>query len=142
MRGTARALAAGAAALVLCGCSDKVPRQEHSVPGGSPERGLASLDKYGCGYCHAIPGLDGLQEIGGPPLHAWADRRYIAGELPNRTENLVLWIVDPHAVEPGTAMPNLGVTEAEARDMAAYLYTLDTGVPVGPLDSLWTEDVR
>jgi hypothetical protein len=37
---------------------------------------------------------------------------------------LIQWIQDPQAVEPGTAMPNLGVDEAIARDTAAYLYTL------------------
>ena len=54
----------------------------------------------------------------------FARRAYIAGQLPNDPENLVRWIQDPQGVEPGTAMPNLGVTAAVARDMAAYLYTL------------------
>jgi cytochrome c len=48
----------------------------------------------------------------------------IAGELPNSPDNLVRWIKDPKAVEPGTAMPDLGLTDDEARDVAAYLYTL------------------
>jgi cytochrome c len=32
--------------------------------------------------------------------------------------------MDPKEVEPGTAMPDLGIGEAEARDIAAYLFTL------------------
>jgi cytochrome c1 len=60
----------------------------------------------------------------GPPLTMFAHRAYIAGQLPNQPENLVRWIQDPQGVEPGTAMPDLGVTPAVARDMAAYLYTL------------------
>jgi cytochrome c1 len=32
---------------------------------------------------------------------------------------------DPHLVEKHTAMPTLGLTQKEARDVAAYLYTLD-----------------
>lgn len=142
MRGLGRALAAGAAAAVLGGCEGQVPRREHSVPGGDPVRGLVAMEKYACAYCHGIPGVEANQEIFGPPLDRWPDRQYIAGELPNRAENLVLWIMDPHAVEPGTAMPNLGVSEAEARDIAAYLYTLDASIPEGPLDSLMTEDVQ
>ncbi len=33
--------------------------------------------------------------------------------------------MDPQGVEPGTAMPNLGVTATDAQDIAAYLFTLD-----------------
>jgi cytochrome c1 len=36
---------------------------------------------------------------------------------------MVRWIVNPRAIDSLTAMPNLGVTEGEARDIAAYLYT-------------------
>lgn len=48
----------------------------------------------------------------------------IAGELPNSPANLVRWIKDPKSVEPGTDMPDLGLTDQQARDVAAYLYTL------------------
>ena len=47
----------------------------------------------------------------------------MGGVLPNSAGNLVKWIMDPREVDPRTAMPDLGVTEVEARDMAAYLYT-------------------
>ncbi len=70
---------------------------------------------FGCGSCHTIPGVRGADAMVGPPLN---------GRLPNTPENLVHWIVTPQTVEPGTAMPNLGVSEREARDMAAYLYKL------------------
>jgi cytochrome c1 len=55
----------------------------------------------------------------GPPLLWWSRRTFIAGELPNTPENLVRWIRDPQAVEPHTAMPTLGLSDAEARDVAA-----------------------
>ena len=32
--------------------------------------------------------------------------------------------IDPKAVDPKTAMPDLGITKKQARDMAAFLYTL------------------
>lgn len=45
------------------------------------------------------------------------------------------WVMNPQAVEPGTAMPDLGVSEPEARHIAAYLYTLYEDPPPGPTDS-------
>jgi cytochrome c1 len=60
----------------------------------------------------------------GAPLTAFARRAYIAGNLPNTPENLVAWLRDPQAIEPGTAMPNLEVSETDARHLAAYLATL------------------
>ena len=48
----------------------------------------------------------------------------IAGELPNSPPNLVRWLLNPPSVEPGTAMPDLGLTDQQAHDIAAYLYTL------------------
>jgi hypothetical protein len=60
----------------------------------------------------------------GPPLTSFANRSYIAGQLVNSPDNLIRWIMDPQGVEPGTAMPDLGVIPEVARDMAAYLYTL------------------
>jgi cytochrome c1 len=54
----------------------------------------------------------------------FSDRTFIAGEVPNTTENLIKWVRSPQSIEPNTAMPNLGLSEQEARDVAAYLYTL------------------
>jgi cytochrome c1 len=60
----------------------------------------------------------------GPPLDRIATRGYIAGVLANTPQNMVRWLRDPPAVDARTAMPDLGLSEAEARDIAAYLYTL------------------
>jgi cytochrome c len=60
----------------------------------------------------------------GPPLVAIAVRTYLAGELPNTPANMQEWIRHPRVVEPRTAMPDTGVTDGDARDIAAYLYTL------------------
>lgn len=49
---------------------------------------------------------------------------YIAGLLTNTPEHMVRRIMDPPAVDPRTAMPDMDVTEDDARDIAAYLYTL------------------
>ena len=89
-----------------------------------PKQGAILLSAHGCGGCHTIPGVSGADGTIGPPLTGYARRVYIAGKFPNQPDNLTRWIRDPQSIEPGTAMPNLPVNEAEARDMAAYLYTL------------------
>lgn len=116
-------LALGAAAGATTGCR----RAEGSVvqiPGGSAERGRQAIKGFGCGSCHTIAGVTGAAGRVGPPLTGIASRSIIAGEVANTPANLIRWIMDPPSIEPGTAMPNLGVTEQTARDMAAYLYTL------------------
>lgn len=90
---------------------------------GEPERGKSLIFAYGCVACHQVPGLSGYPGNIGPPLADWRKRKFIAGNLPNEPGPLMRWIMDPQEVEPGTAMPDLGVSEDEARDMAAYLFT-------------------
>ncbi len=46
---------------------------------------------------------------------------YLAGVLPNTPENMARWIREPQTVKPGDAMPDLGVSERDARDMTAFL---------------------
>ena len=94
------------------------------IAGGNVERGKTSLAGFGCGSCHTIDGITGAHGKVGPPLTGVASRSIIAGQLANTPENMVRWIRDPVSVEPNTAMPNLGVSEATARDIVAYLYTL------------------
>jgi cytochrome c1 len=96
--------------------------EPRDVPDGDVERGRTLIADYGCGTCHTIPGVPGADAMTGPPLPRFYQRTYIAGNLPNTLDNLIAWIVDPQAIEPGTAMPSLGVTQDEARDIAAYLY--------------------
>jgi len=95
-----------------------------SVAGGDPAQGREAISRYGCGSCHVIPGIQGANGLVGPPLIGIASRVYIAGVLTNTPENLMRWIQDPPAIDPLTAMPNTGVTEADARHLASFLYTL------------------
>jgi len=114
------------AGVLSTACGDERYHNEavaHMV-GGAPSRGPALIRSYGCGTCHTVPGVTGANGLVGPPLTGLAERAYIAGVLPNAPENLVRWIENPKAVDSLTAMPVLGVTPADARDIAAYLYTL------------------
>jgi mono/diheme cytochrome c family protein len=88
-------------------------------------RGKIALQQYGCVACHEIPGVAGATARVGPPLGGVATRGLLGGVLPNTPENMVRWLRYPQAVDPPTAMPDLGVTDRDARDIAAYLATLD-----------------
>lgn len=103
----------------------KIDRPPYELTaGGAADRGHAVIVAKNCGSCHVIPGIRGAQGMVGPPLMYIGRRTYIAGELPNNPDNLVQWVRSPQSVEPKTAMPNLGLSEQQARDVAAYLYTL------------------
>lgn len=89
-----------------------------------PRRGAIALQQYACATCHRIPGIVGAIAHVGPPLDGIASRKYLAGRLPNTPENMLRWIREPKSVSPATLMPDLDVTDAHARDIAAYLATL------------------
>ena len=91
--------------------------------GGDPSRGEAMFIQYGCGSCHALKDVRNATGTVGPPLDGVALRTIIAGHLANKPENMEKWIRDPQQVSPGTAMPDLGVGEGDARDITAFLYT-------------------
>jgi len=91
---------------------------------GNPHRGRQLIVSYGCGSCHIVPGIYRARGLVGPPLYFFSRRTMIAGELPNNPDNLVKWLVNPKAVEPGTAMPAVGLNQKQAQDIAAYLETL------------------
>jgi cytochrome c len=123
MRTPLRRLAPGLVVIALLGaCGRQSPRS--LIVDGDPDRGKEQIVAYGCGSCHVIPGVTGAHGLLGPPLTQFANRAYIAGEVPNNEDFLVQWISVPQSIEPGTVMPNLGVSNAQARDIAAYLYTL------------------
>jgi cytochrome c1 len=94
------------------------------VPGGDARRAPALMRAFGCAACHSIPGIPNADGNVGPPLSGFGRRTYIAGMLSNTPQNLIRWLRNPQGVVPGNAMPNMGVTDAQARDLAAYLYTI------------------
>lgn len=113
-----------AAPLLAAGCreEDVLPRER--VTGGSADRGERAILTYGCGSCHVIPGVQSATGLVGPSLDGVADRTYLAGQVENDAEAMVQWIRFPQRARPGGVMPDLGVSDADARDIAAFLYTL------------------
>lgn len=115
-------IAVASASLVACA---QKPVEAARMLGSDPQVGLALIKRQGCGACHDIPGVAWPRgEVGGR-LAGFADRTLIAGRLPNRPDALVRWLRDPPALTPDIAMPSTGLSETQARDVAAYLYTLD-----------------
>ena len=92
------------------------------ITGGNVAAGRQKFSAYGCGGCHSLTGVPQARGLVGPTLDGIGSRAVLAGRLENRPDNLIRWIRDPQAVSPGTAMPDLGVGPADARDIAAFLY--------------------
>jgi cytochrome c1 len=119
----------GLLALLMAGGAWRVVSQEQqeklarTLAGGDSSRAPMLLTRYGCGGCHTIPGVPGADGRVAAPLQALRERVFIGGGVARNTaENLVAWIVDPESFSPRSAMPRTGITEAEARDVATYLY--------------------
>lgn len=110
---------------ILLGCGEANTEAKTNSFGGTPERGAKLISDIGCGGCHIIPGIVGADGLVGPPLNHMGRRVYIAGILRNTPENMMTWLQDPQQVVPNNAMPNMGLSEGDARDIAAYLYTLE-----------------
>ena len=120
-------LGACALACLVAACDtpdDAADARYTAIAGSDRDRGRRLLSQYQCGGCHAIPGLPAAEGALGPPLAAFGRSSYIAGQVPNGPTTLPRWIEHPQALVPGTAMPDLGASPADARDMAAYLLSL------------------
>ena len=100
---------------------DRRTRAE-TITGGNVERGRRLFGAYGCAGCHSLTGVPGARGLVGPPLDGLGSRVMLGGRLENKPENLMRWIGEPQSVSPGTAMPDLGVTPQDRRDIAAFLY--------------------
>lgn len=120
-------LGVGGLVVLMCVACDHRPPPSMLPAGQSPGnimRGQSLLSQYQCGSCHAIPNIPVARGTAGPPLKQFGKRSYIAGHIPNNAEMLAQWIVDPRSLIPNTSMPSMGVSPEDARDIAAYLHTL------------------
>jgi cytochrome c1 len=109
---------------LLGGCDSEKKQVARALAGGDPDKGHAAILDYGCASCHTIPGVHGADALVGPPLTQMGGRMYIAGVMQNTPQNMIRWLEDPPGVDAKTAMPNLHLTDTDARDIATYLYTL------------------
>jgi mono/diheme cytochrome c family protein len=108
-----------------------------TLSGASKEKGRKLVEERACGTCH---------ELGGAPLPvkpAAADPRDVdrtislAPDLRHardkwRPDALVKWLVDPKSLKSDAIMPAPGLSEAEARDVALYLFTAELAAVLPP----------
>jgi cytochrome c2 len=95
------------------------------APVGNAERGRTLAAQYGCNVCHDIPGVDGPRGSLGPSLAGLASRPAMSfGTVQNTPANLELFIQNPAALNPQSSMPAIGLEDADAQDITAYLMTL------------------
>ncbi len=94
------------------------------VEGGDPATGEELVVSYDCASCHYIPGFPESSGHDAPGLQLWPNRAFVAGAAPNRPENVISFLMEPDSIQPGSGMPNLGISEEEARHIAAYLFTI------------------
>lgn len=92
-------------------------------PSGAAAEGKALYARSACVGCHTIRGVSA--GVLGPDLTHFGSRALFgAGLWPTTAEHLVPWLKDPPALKPGAKMPNLNLTDADARALAAYLLSL------------------
>jgi hypothetical protein len=98
------------------------PAARHDRDPAAVERGRALVMVAGCTTCHAFPDIDWPKGRAGPDLTTFDGRGPIAGALSNSPVNLAAFVRNAPAVKPGSTMPAMPLTPAEASDVAAYLY--------------------
>ena len=99
-------------------------REAARLTGGQPQAGREAMIALGCVACHQVPGFYGTKPQVGPPLAGFALRSFVAGATENTPDKLMQFIRDPRSIAPRSAMPKLPMSESQARDLAAFLYTL------------------
>lgn len=109
---------------VSIGSGSGVGEPVWTVAGGDSQLGRKAIVGYGCSSCHVVSGVRRATGRVGPKLEEINEQIYIGGVLPNSPDNMILWILDPQEFSPETAMPDLDVTEGDARHIASHLYGL------------------
>ena len=110
--------------VTLAACGGRGETTAKQAAGGDPQRGFAAIQQRGCGGCHTIPGIPNATGMMGPSLAGVSERMGGGEPAANQPDKLTLWIMDPQKIAPGTSMPDLGIEESEARDIAAYLHSM------------------
>src|SRR3954447_3658745 len=104
------------------GASIQQPGSAQGPQGNQYAAGEKLFTAKGCVACHALYAVNAPKGMVGPNLANVGARSYIAaGTLKNTDENLARWIQNPQAIKKGVLMPNLGVSEPEARALVAFL---------------------
>jgi len=100
--------------------------QQRAAPGepsGPAATGKAVFAGSACVGCHTIKGVSA--GVLAPDLTHFGSRSMFgAGMWPTTPENVAEWVKDPQRLKPGVKMPALGLTDEQAKAVAAYLVSL------------------
>lgn len=91
--------------------------------GDTPGHGKQLIEANGCGTCHRIGGISRANGTVGPDLRNFSGQRYIVGRLPRTPGQTARFVAHPQQVQPGGLMPDLGISDPDARAIASYLFT-------------------
>jgi cytochrome c2 len=125
-------LALALALLAFVSCQKEAPQASapaatpagSTAPSADHEKGRVLIQQYGCLTCHIVPGIDGPRGMVGPSLEAFGSRPTILNKAPNDLATLTRYLQNPQQVDPQTAMPNLGLSEGDAKSIATFLHSL------------------
>ena len=105
---------------------DRWVAQQQAAPAeaaGTAAAGKAVFAGHACVGCHTIKGVSAGTL--GPDLTHFGSRTMLAaGMWPNTAENVAEWVKDPQRLKPGVKMPALGLSDEQAKSVAAYLMSL------------------
>jgi cytochrome c oxidase subunit 2 len=94
-----------------------------AAPGELAAAGKTVFASSACVGCHTIQGVSA--GVLGPDLTHFGSRTMLAaGMWPNTPDNVAEWVKDPQRLKPGVKMPALGLTDEQAKALAAYLTSL------------------
>ena len=97
------------------------------TPVSLAEKGKLLFVERGCVACHVVASVPEAVGTSGPALDGFGDPSkwpLIAGVLANTPDNAKRWIIDPVSFKPDTAMLNVGLSDADADAIVAFLRTL------------------
>lgn len=111
------------ACVSLTAC-DGPPDRTPTLGDANAAKGRQLVADKGCVACHTFPDVKWPRGGLGPSLWDFGRQGLIAGRLPNQPGVLMQFVRNAPALVPGTAMPAISMTDEEARDVTAYLFTL------------------
>ena len=115
------------ALVAACQATPAAPTEAPVALGPEASEGKSLFVSRGCVACHRAPNVPEAQGTIGPNLRGVGNpssHPKIAAVTDNTPDNMVRWLMNPQAVKPGTAMPSIGLSEADARKLTAFLETL------------------
>lgn len=110
--------------------------------GGNAQRGKETFEAVGCQACHVVGGMTKVRETRGTSYDIAPELTRVGSKV--NPDWLYDWVRNPRHFNPTTKMPNLRLTDAEARDIVAYLMTLkdDRNLPTLSLDLSSEEAIK